>query len=41
MAHLFVGTLAFSGKWRGVLAPEMTQHGSSMGSTGSAGAWVG
>lgn len=25
MAHLFVGTLACSGKWRGVLAPEMTQ----------------
>ncbi|WP_338886009.1 Mu transposase domain-containing protein [Rhodococcus sovatensis] len=25
MAHLFVGTLACSGKWRGILAPEMTQ----------------
>lgn len=25
MAHLFVGTLACSGKWRGVLASEMTQ----------------
>lgn len=25
MAHLFVGTLACSGKWRGVLAPNMTQ----------------
>ena len=25
MAHLFVGTLACSGKWRGVLAAEMTQ----------------
>ncbi|NLU84715.1 DDE-type integrase/transposase/recombinase [Rhodococcus sp. HNM0569] len=25
MAHLFVGTLACSGKWRGVLAPAMTQ----------------
>lgn len=25
MAHLFVGTLACSSKWRGVLAPEMTQ----------------
>lgn len=25
MAHLFVGTLACSGKWRGQLAPEMTQ----------------
>jgi transposase len=25
MAHLFVGTLACSGKWRGVLAPEMIQ----------------
>lgn len=25
MAHLFVGTLACSGKWRGVLAPDMTQ----------------
>ncbi|KDE97224.1 transcriptional regulator [Mycolicibacterium aromaticivorans JS19b1 = JCM 16368] len=25
MAHLFVGTLACSGKWRGVLAPQMTQ----------------
>ncbi|ATD70299.1 MULTISPECIES: Mu transposase domain-containing protein [Gordonia] len=24
-AHLFVGTLACSGKWRGVLAPAMTQ----------------
>lgn len=24
-AHLFVGTLACSGKWRGVLAPDMTQ----------------
>jgi transposase len=25
MAHLFVGTLACSSKWRGVLAPDMTQ----------------
>ncbi|CCQ13370.1 putative transposase [Rhodococcus sp. AW25M09] len=25
MAHLFVGTLACSGKWRGILAPNMTQ----------------
>ncbi|OAK54035.1 Mu transposase domain-containing protein [Rhodococcoides kyotonense] len=25
MAHLFVGTLACSGKWRGILAPDMTQ----------------
>ncbi|MGW6694802.1 IS21/IS408/IS1162 family transposase [Rhodococcus sp. NPDC054953] len=25
VAHLFVGTLACSGKWRGVLAPAMTQ----------------
>lgn len=25
MAHLFVGTLACSGKWRGILAPAMTQ----------------
>ncbi|SNT46703.1 Mu transposase domain-containing protein [Rhodococcoides kyotonense] len=24
-AHLFVGTLACSGKWRGILAPDMTQ----------------
>ncbi|MFY2791035.1 IS21/IS408/IS1162 family transposase [Rhodococcus sp. MALMAid1271] len=25
MTHLFVGTLACSGKWRGILAPAMTQ----------------
>lgn len=25
MAHLFVGSLAHSGRWRGVLAPSMTQ----------------